>query len=146
MFYVYTLTDPRTDEVFYVGKGKGNRAWKHEPEVLAGRARNGLKAEVILNLHRAGMRPVIRIVADGLRERDALALERRMIREGRETLTNIAAGSRTPLEVVQANIREDLHRLKPLCQLRREGASVERIALWIRVRSGLTRLYAKAAI
>ena len=28
-FYVYTLTDPRNDAVFYIGKGKRLRAWVH---------------------------------------------------------------------------------------------------------------------
>ena len=146
MFYVYTLTDPRTDEVFYVGKGKGRRAWTHEPRALAGRDRNGLKAEMIRSLAREGKRPLVTIVRDGLAEREALSLERAMIKEGRAALTNIASGSRTAFEVVQADIREDLHRLKPLCQLRREGASPDALAMWTRIRAGLTRLYAKAAI
>lgn len=146
MFYVYTLTDPRSGEAFYVGKGKGRRAWTHEPAALAGRDRNGLKAEVIRQLHRGGLRPLITIVADGLSEREALSLERRMIKDRRATLTNIAAGSRTPHEVVQADIREDLRQMKPLCQLRREGVSSGRLALWAHIRSSLTRLYAAAAV
>ena len=28
-FYVYFLQDPRTDEVFYIGKGIGNRVFNH---------------------------------------------------------------------------------------------------------------------
>lgn len=36
-WYVYTLADPRDGAVFYVGKGKGNRAWQHEAGVRNGR-------------------------------------------------------------------------------------------------------------
>lgn len=32
-YYVYTLVDPRTNEVFYVGKGKGERALDHVAQV-----------------------------------------------------------------------------------------------------------------
>ena len=28
-FYVYLYTDPRNEKPFYVGKGKGNRAFSH---------------------------------------------------------------------------------------------------------------------
>ena len=28
-FYVYLLSDPDTGEIFYVGKGKGNRVFSH---------------------------------------------------------------------------------------------------------------------
>jgi hypothetical protein len=36
MFYVYELIDPRDGKVFYVGKGKGERAWQHEIDVRRG--------------------------------------------------------------------------------------------------------------
>lgn len=35
-FYVYHLIDPRSDEVFYVGKGCGNRINQHETEAKKG--------------------------------------------------------------------------------------------------------------
>ena len=35
-YYVYELIDPRNGEVFYVGKGSGKRAYKHERAVMNG--------------------------------------------------------------------------------------------------------------
>ena len=31
-YYVYALVDPRTDQIFYVGKGVGNRFFQHIAE------------------------------------------------------------------------------------------------------------------
>lgn len=47
-FYVYELIDPRTDWVFYVGKGQGRRAWQHEQAVRRGDlSKNARKSAVI---------------------------------------------------------------------------------------------------
>lgn len=35
-FYVYALVDPRTDHVFYIGKGKGKRYAAHHREWISG--------------------------------------------------------------------------------------------------------------
>lgn len=43
MFYVYNLIDPRDNSIFYVGKGKGNRMYKHEQYVLNDKLPNGNK-------------------------------------------------------------------------------------------------------
>ena len=34
-YYVYALVDPRTDQIFYVGKGAGNRVFQHIAEAEA---------------------------------------------------------------------------------------------------------------
>ncbi|MHB8339589.1 MAG: hypothetical protein ACYDB7_00205 [Mycobacteriales bacterium] len=33
-WYVYLLSDPRDQQIFYVGKGRGGRAFAHEAEAL----------------------------------------------------------------------------------------------------------------
>ena len=44
MFYVYNLIDPRDNSVFYIGKGKGNRMYKHEKYTLNNKLPNGNKS------------------------------------------------------------------------------------------------------
>ena len=34
-YYVYSLSDPRNGEIFYIGKGINNRVFEHELEVLS---------------------------------------------------------------------------------------------------------------
>lgn len=144
-YYVYLLVDPRTDTAFYVGKGKGRRAWSHQRAERGGRERNGKKAEVLGQLRRAGLEAAVHIVKDGLTEREAFKLERDLIRRDAATLTNISMGCRTAMESVQAAAREDLWRIKPLCQMWRERASPERMAAWAWVVAGLGRIVQKAA-
>lgn len=69
-FYVYEHWRPDRDECFYVGKGKGQRAFtKH------GRARNKQYARIVKKLARLGMCIEIRMVQSGLSETEAFALE-----------------------------------------------------------------------
>jgi hypothetical protein len=36
-YYVYIYSNPKTDEIFYVGKGKGNRVFAHLQEQSDGK-------------------------------------------------------------------------------------------------------------
>lgn len=106
-FYVYELIDPRTDEVFYVGKGSGNRVHVHERN--SDRDANLEKARIIREITSAGESVVHRIVADGLDENGAFALEREtIIARGPENLTNIAPGRYTPEERAELMARDGL--------------------------------------
>lgn len=143
-FYVYRLVDPRDGHTFYIGKGKGRRAWTHARAEIAGRERNGLKAERLSDIRRAGLTVIVDIEREGLTESEAFALERALIKAAAPSLTNISQGSRSPVEVVAASIRASRAEIKPLCALWKERASPERMALWARISSGLVRLQAKA--
>ena len=59
--YVYIYIDPRTDEIFYVGKGKGDRCFSHLLE-------NSEKEKVarIKEILSAGLEPKIEIVIHGI--------------------------------------------------------------------------------
>jgi len=91
-FYVYRLRDPRTGLPFYVGKGQGRRAWKHEAEVRSGRpGGNARKVEKIASILASGNVVLVEIVATYLRETDALDHEYRLV-DADPTLTNVLPG------------------------------------------------------
>jgi hypothetical protein len=54
-FYIYLLIDPRTDKVFYVGKGKGNRMYEHKTEALKKRHYNKHLENTILKILSLGL-------------------------------------------------------------------------------------------
>ncbi len=68
--YVYVYSDPDTGEQFYVGRGKGNRAFDHLKEV----ARNP-KTKKIKEIRKRGKDPKIEILAYGLNEQTAKNVE-----------------------------------------------------------------------
>ena len=67
-FYVYEHWRPDTDVCFYVGKGSGKRAW-------GSRNRNKFHVNVVKKLTKLGMCVEVRMVASGLIEAQAFALE-----------------------------------------------------------------------
>jgi uncharacterized protein len=87
-FYVYVYVDPRNDEVFYVGKGTGNRAFTH---LLEGRTSS--KTKRIRAIRRDGLQPRVELLAHGLDEPTAFKLEAAAIDLlGRSNLTNLVGG------------------------------------------------------
>jgi len=94
-FYVYELFDPRTDVVFYVGKGKGSRILAHERE-----ARNGVKSskcEIIREIELAGFSVGKRKVGHFVNEQEAFDFEASLVCEyGLDRLANVIPGGGTP--------------------------------------------------
>ncbi|MBO9578790.1 MAG: hypothetical protein J7480_08505 [Microbacteriaceae bacterium] len=87
-YYVYIYTDPRTDEPFYVGKGKGNRAFTHLDEQSEHE-----KVLRIKEIQAAGFEPRIELLAHGLDEVTAYKVEAAAIDlVGPERLTNRQGG------------------------------------------------------
>jgi hypothetical protein len=90
-FYVYELIDPRTGNVFYVGKGSGDRIDQHERE--AARGMRSRKCEVIRAIQSAGLAVEKRHVASFRWEQDAYDFETERIAEiGLVNLTNVLPG------------------------------------------------------
>lgn len=96
--YVYALVDPRNRELFYVGKGIGERAYSHARNVrLPGVSRADAKSVLINEIHAAGHEVLVEIVRYGLPSDDAaLMIESAVIdtlrRYGRRELVNLTAG------------------------------------------------------
>lgn len=91
-FYVYLYVDPATEDVFYVGKGTGNRAFKH---LEAGD--ESATAARIGEIRDRGQEPRIDILIHGLEDEDtAYRVEAAVIDLlGKDSLTNIVRGWRS---------------------------------------------------
>lgn len=87
--YVYFLCDPRDNNVFYVGKGKGCRMYNHVRLSKTYPDRNCQKTAKIQDIISHGHRVKYFVLKDGLSEFDALQLEASAMRSiGIENLTN----------------------------------------------------------
>lgn len=88
-YYVYIYSHPQTNEVFYIGKGKGNRVFSHLKEQS-----ECPKIEYIENLKNQGLKPKIEILIHGLEDEEiALKVESSIIDLiGIKNLTNKQSG------------------------------------------------------
>ena len=60
-YYVYLISDPITEEIFYVGKGKGNRVFSHFNEVGSSEKLNRIE-----QIFKKGLEPKIEILIHGV--------------------------------------------------------------------------------
>ena len=72
--YVYIYIDPRTDEIFYVGKGKGNRCFSH----LSDQSESD-KVKRIQEIREENKEPIIEMLIHGVPENVALKVEASVI-------------------------------------------------------------------
>jgi uncharacterized protein len=86
-FYVYVYIDPRNYEEFYFGKGRGSRKDAHLSD-----GSDSEKARRIAAIHKAGLKPIIRVIARGLSEHDALLVEKTLLWKLGRQLTNVSSG------------------------------------------------------
>jgi group I intron endonuclease len=92
IFYVYTHTDPRTQLVRYVGKGKGRRAWEFK-------RRCAHHKNWISRLASEGLTPLVKLVETEKTEETAFQLEKLWIAAYRHAgmpLTNLTDGGDGP--------------------------------------------------
>ncbi len=75
-FYVYALKDPRAKpaKTFYIGKGTGPRAWKHQ--MMIDDSEKGLVIQAIIE---SGLQVIHSVLADDLTEIQALKIEAELI-------------------------------------------------------------------
>jgi len=86
-FYVYVYIDPRNFEEFYFGKGRGSRKDAHLSDTS-----DSEKARRIAAIHKAGLKPLIRVIARDLSEYDALLIEKTLLWKLGRQLTNVSSG------------------------------------------------------
>jgi len=86
-YYVYVYIDPRNFEEFYYGKGKGSRKDDHLFEDS-----DSEKAKRIKAIKIEGLEPIIRVIARGLSEHDALLVEKTLLWKLGNQLTNVSSG------------------------------------------------------
>ncbi len=93
--YVYYLKDPRDDEIFYIGKGRGNRVFQHVQCSLDSPAENE-KLDRIREISKSGNRVQHFILRHGLQESVALEVEAAVIDIlGLTNLSNLQAGHKS---------------------------------------------------
>ena len=91
-YYVYCLRDPETKEVFYVGKGKGNRVFSHANGDMENDS-NAEKIELIKSIREKGLEVEHWILRYGLEEKEAFEVESALIDYiGLENLSNRVKG------------------------------------------------------
>ena len=95
-FYVYALIDPRSNAIFYIGKGTKNRVFEHEKESLTSPDSEKLKLQIISEIHAAGLEVKKIIINSNLTEEQAFVAEASLINAFNYVndikLTNIVSG------------------------------------------------------
>ncbi|WP_346661760.1 hypothetical protein [uncultured Methanobrevibacter sp.] len=109
-YYVYVYSDPDTKKPFYVGKGKGNRAFSHLKNQPKNKESETEKEQKIKEIKARGKEPIIEILAHGLDEETALKVEAAAIDLiGINNLTNQQRGHESSvygkIEVTKLNAR-----------------------------------------
>lgn len=91
-YYVYLLIDPESEQVFYVGKGIGNRVFAHANAAISDPT-PGEKLDRIRNIHARDRTVKYAILRHGLTEKEAFEVEAALIDYvGIEALTNQVLG------------------------------------------------------
>jgi hypothetical protein len=111
-FYVYGLIDPRNNELFYIGKGTGNRVFDHERESLSCPDSDKLKLKTIAEIKTLGFEVKKIIINSNLSSDEALAAEASLINAfnyvGKTHLSNIVSGHHSK-EAITVDDYERIH-------------------------------------
>lgn len=113
-YYVYALVAEDTDEIIYIGKGKGNRVYSHVKAAKNGRIDNAPKHKAISEILKRGSKIREMIIESNLTERNALKIEKYLIENLKDKLTNIANGSQHNLDKCIEKAKYYVSNLKPI--------------------------------
>jgi len=86
-YYVYVYIDPRDFTEFYYGKGLRDRKRAHLLDNS-----DSEKTKIIREINKAGLRPIIRVIAKDLSEEEAFLVEKTLIWKLGRTLANVSSG------------------------------------------------------
>lgn len=86
-YYAYVYIDPRNHEEFYYGKGVDSRKEAHLDDES-----DSDKAKQIAEIQKEGLTPIVRVIARGLSEAEALLAEKTLLWKLGKWTTNIATG------------------------------------------------------
>lgn len=78
-YYVYGLIDPRNKQLFYIGKGSGNRVFEHEKESKQSLNSEKPKLKIVSEIEKAGLEVEKVIIHWNLTEKEAFAAEAALI-------------------------------------------------------------------
>ena len=73
--YVYALIDPRNDQIFYIGEGKGNRLYSHVAEKQISEDMRSAKLSTIHEIKQGGQEVQYLILRHGLTKKEARLIE-----------------------------------------------------------------------
>ena len=99
-YYVYCLVDPRTNRIFYIGKGSGNRIFNHANDALNDNL-SSLKLNIIREIRSSGQKVSYYIIRHGLNKDEALLVE--------SVLIDMLTYEKFNTESILANIQSGHH-------------------------------------
>lgn len=101
-YYVYQLVDPRTQKPFYVGEGKGKRAWSHLS--FNSGCNNPHKDRIIQKIQTPGLEVEVVIVKENLTKNESREYEKLLIEQiGLNNLSNISSNAHPPILTGERN-------------------------------------------
>lgn len=101
-YYVYQLIDPRNNQPFYIGEGKGNRAWSHL--TFKSGCNNPHKDRIIRKIQKLGLEVIVKITHNKLTKLESINIEEMIIEEiGIDNLTNICVNANPPVLIGEDN-------------------------------------------
>ena len=99
-YYIYCLVDPRNQNIFYIGKGIGNRVFQHAQGALTCKTNENDKISLINDIHKDGLEHLYYILRHNIKEEkqaleyEALAIDLlSIVKPNQQPLTNIQGGT-----------------------------------------------------
>jgi len=140
-YYVYVLIDPRTNEPFYIGKGKGNRVFEHVDSAINSEKETD-KLSQIREIRSSGLKVKHVILRHGLSEDESFKIESSLIdfmRYFSDTLTNEVFGQGTSeFGVLTASEIIGRYNAKPLEILKHEAVIININKTYERAKGGIS--------